>query len=65
VGTARHGPRRIAVYPPLFSAELAADVAATARRPVPFDELLALQDDFAEQLAHVPADAKFEFKVED
>lgn len=53
------------VYPPLFTVEATRDLAATTRRVVPWTELLAHQQEVAQQLAEVPDGAAVRYEVED
>jgi hypothetical protein len=43
----------ISIYPPPFT-EQGRELSATSRRAVPFDELLAVYDEWARQLADLP-----------
>ncbi len=54
----------IAIYPPPFT-EQARELGATSRRAVPFDELLAVYDDWSRQLADLPSGATVRFTTED
>lgn len=50
--------RGLSVYPPLWSAESRAGIAAASRKPVPLAELTALQEDAARQLSGLPDGAQ-------
>ena len=53
----------ITVCPPLFTKEAQANLAATARSAVPWDEILGLQQDLAEQLQAIPDGGSFRIQV--
>ena len=52
------------VYPPLFTTEAKQDLAGTSRRAVPWQEILDVQQDMAQQLQDVPDGAPIRFELE-
>jgi hypothetical protein len=61
---ARTGAEGISVYPPLFTAQ-GRDPGTASRRTVPFKELLAVNEEYAKQLAELPPAAEFTIHVTD
>lgn len=63
--TQQVGPEQgLSVWPPLFTEQARADLAATSRRPVPITELLGFHDYLAEQLRQVPDGGAFTLDVD-
>jgi hypothetical protein len=54
----------LAVFPPLFSEEALADLAATSRAEVPWDEVVGTQAEMAAQLREVRDGSQFRVSVE-
>ena len=53
----------LSVYPPLFTAE-GKDRGSTSRRPVPWDELRAFNEDTRRQLEDIPPGGSLRFRID-
>lgn len=53
----------LSVYPPLYTAEGAQNIASTSRRPVPWTEILAISEEVSEQLAETQDGTAVTIKV--